>query len=151
MDLGERLESLKKSGNRVIVINDEKSDIYKDYCKKNGIELIDLSLKLADLLSGLTDDEKGHEAWDKLSNDLKKLGRDVLALYNVDYMFSPEVGNLDPIENFNYYSRGNQMIILFIRAKKDVNHLIYSEEGLPDYNRMDTRKNQYVLGWEDED
>ena len=85
-----------------------------------------------------------------LKNYLKSLNEEILALDKLDYIFSPEVGNLNPVENFNYYSRNNQLIIIFLKARKIGNHLIYSEEGLPDYNNMDISQNKFVLGWEDE-
>ena len=152
-DMGEILEKIKTHRNRVIVINEHNSKKYKDFCKENNIEIIDFSLKLSELLLPLSKIEREHEAWDVIKKWLKKLesSNKVIALDNIDYIFSPEIGNLDPVQNFNYCSRYiPQPIILFIDAKKRGNVLIYSKEGNPDYNEMEISTNEFVLGWEDE-
>lgn len=146
-NLREMLDRVNKQRNRVIIFHERCLNQLKAELKDNEIELIDISLNLAKLLSSSTEEEKSQEAWDILSNWLETQDRKVLALFNIDYMFSPELGTLDPIHNFNYYSRDKQIIILFIRANRDLNHLEYSKEGKPDYNRMDISKNEYVLGW----
>lgn len=151
--LRETLNLANDPGNRyrLIIINEDNSENYKKYCLDNGIKLIDLSLKLSELLFEMTEEEKEHEAWDIFKEWMENQKDRVLAFYNIDYMFSPELGNLDPIKNFNYYSRDKQIIIIFINARKIGNLLLYSEEGLPDYNNMDISENNFVLGWKDED
>ena len=62
-------------------------------------------------------------------------------------MFSEELGNLDVISNFKYYSRNGNIIVLFINGKLIDNHLIYSEEGYSDYRSMDVSEVNLV-GWE---
>ena len=150
-DILKMLERVDKQRNRVIIFNERCLEQFKGNIENNGIKLTDFSFKLAELLSSFTNEKKSHESWDTFVDWMESRNDNVLAFYNIDYIFSPEVGNLDPIENFNYYSRSKQRIILFIRAKRYSNHLEYSEEGKSDYNRMDISKNEYVLGWEDED
>lgn len=153
-DMGEILEKIKTHRNKVIVINEQNSKKYKDYCIENNIEIIDFSLKLSELLLPLSDIERENEAWDVVKKWLATLknSTDIIALDNIDYIFSPEIGNFDPIQNFNYCSRYiPQPIILFIDAKKRGNVLIYSKEGNPDHNEMEVSTNEFVLGWEDED
>ena len=102
--MGKVLEKVKSHRNKVIIINEQNSQEYKEYCLENNIELIDLSLKLSELLSPLSKEGREQEAWDILKEWLESLKlKEVIALNNIDYMFSPEVGNLDPISNFNYY------------------------------------------------
>lgn len=62
-------------------------------------------------------------------------------------MFSPELSNLDVISIFKYYSRYGHIIVLFINARLMDNHLIYSEEGYPDYKSMDVSEVN-IVGWE---
>ena len=50
-------------------------------------------------------EEKEHETWDLIKNYLNSLNFNILVLHNVEYMFSEELGNLDVISNFKYYSR----------------------------------------------
>lgn len=151
IDMEEILDKVKTHRNKVIIINEQNSKKYKEFCNQNNIELVDLSLKLSQLLSPLSKEEKEQEAWDILKEWLKSLkDKEIIAINNIDYMFSPEVGNLDPIKNFNYYSRHTpQIIILFIDAKKRGNMLFYSKEGKPDYNEMGISMNEFVLGWEE--
>lgn len=151
-NLREILKAVGDPGKRykVIIINEKNSKTYRKYCQDNSIKTVDLSLKLSELISELTAEEKEQEAWDIFKEWMENEEYPVLAFYNMDYMFSPEVGNLDPIKNFNYYSRDKQTIILFINARKRGNSLLYSEEGLPDYNDMDISENDFVLGWENE-
>lgn len=149
-DIQNMLERLDKQRNRVIIFNERCLEQFKLNIENNGIKLTDLSFKLAELLSLYTNEKKSHESWDTFVDWMESQNDNVLAFYNIDYIFSPEVGNLDPIENFNYYSRSKQRIILFIRAKRYSNYLEYSEEGKSDHHRMDISKNEYVIGWENE-
>lgn len=153
-NLEQLVNTIKNQRNRVIIINQKYVDKYRNYFHNNNIELINLSLTLSGLLTNLEKEEREHEAWDILKgwmDSQEEYSGDILAFYDIDYMFSPEVGNLDPIKNFNYYSRDKQIIILFINARKVGNLLIYSSEGSPDYNEMDISMNDFVLGWETED
>lgn len=153
MNLKDAVNHMKKGvkRNRVIIINQDNSAKFHDECRNLNIKPINLSLKLSELLSDLSQEEKENEAWDILKNYLESLSDEIIALDNLDYIFSPEVGNLNPVENLNYYSRNNQLIIIFLKARRIANDLIYSEEGLPDYNRMDISQNNFVLGWDHED
>lgn len=152
MNLKDVIKHMQKGvkRNRVIIINQDVSSKYLDEISEISLEKVDVSLKLAEILSGLPLEVKENESWDLLKEFLESLNKDILVLENLDYIFSPEVGNINPVENFNYYSRNNQLIIMFLKARKIGNDLIYSEEGLPDYNRMDISQNKFVLGWEDE-
>ena len=142
------LMDVKDQYYRVILVNEENSEKYKKYCKENKIPVINLSAKLAELLSGLSEEERSMEAWDKLKDWMSSQKEPIIAFEAIDYLFSPEVGIIDPTKNFGYYSRDKQIIILFIRARKRNNLLIYSEEGNEDYAEMDISSNQgFVLGW----
>lgn len=147
-DIDQILKDLKYQYHRVLIINEENSEEYKDFCRKNNIPLIDLSEKLSELISDLPIEEREMEAWDKLKDWLDSVKGDIVAFYNIDYVFSPEVGIIDPVKEFSYYSRSKKIVILFIKAKKKNNLLMYSEEGNQDYKEMDISNNQgFVLGW----
>jgi hypothetical protein len=147
-NLDQLLEDIKNQYNRVIIINEEDSEKFKVFLKNKKIPIINLSQKLSELISNLSDKEKQMEAWDVLKNFMDGFDKQIIAFENIDYMFSPEVGVLNPISNFNYYSRNKKPIILFIRAKKRGNLLIYSDEGNIDYCEMDISINEgFVVGW----
>ena len=147
--MGKVLEKVKSHRNKVIIINEQNSQEDKEYCLENNIELIDLSLKLSELLSPLSKEGREQEAWDILKEWLESLKFKEVCSNNIDYMFSPEVGNLDPISNFNYYSRRTLKSLYFSLMLKRGNMLFYSEEGKPDYNEMEISMNEFVLGWEE--
>jgi len=147
-ELKQLLQDVKDQYHRVIIINEENAESYKKFCKDNKIQVLNLSTKLSELVANLSADEKPMEAWDKLKEWMSSLKDTILAFDNIDYLFSPEVGIIDPIKNFNYYSRDKQVIIVFIKARKRNNLLIYSEEGNEDYSELDITNNEgFVLGW----
>ena len=146
-DFIQLIKDVQDQYHRMILVNEENSEKYKKYCKSNNIPLINLSAKLAELLSDLSEEERSMEAWDILKDWMRGLEEPILAFEEIDYLFSPELG-LDPIKNFGYYSRDKQVIILFMRARKRNNLLIYSEEGNDDYREMDISSNEgFVIGW----
>ena len=122
----------------------EKTNVqdFEDIVKVNITKLL-----TEELLVDKTQEEKEHETWDYIKNYLDSLDFKILILHGVDYMFSPELGNLDVISNFKYYSRNGHVIVLFINARLMDNHLIYSEEGYPDYRSMDVSEVN-IVGWE---
>ena len=147
-DFEQLLDDVKDQYYRLILVNDNDSEKYKLCCKEHDIPVINLSAKFSELLEGLSEDERAMEAWDKLKAWMISLEKPILAFDEVDYLFSPEVGILDPIKNFCYYSRNRQVIILFMRAKKKNNLLTYSEEGNEDYMAMDVSLIEgFLIGW----
>jgi len=91
------------------------------------------------------------EGADILKKYLEEENGEIIALDNVSYSFSPELGKINLVETLNYYSRDNQIIILLIDGKLSGNNLIYSSIENKNYMEMDVSKNKYLLGWEDED
>lgn len=151
MNLKETIEYLK-NGTRhynLIVVNQESRECTKE-CKSlefGEIIKINLTEKLIDeILVDKTQKEKEYETWDTIKDFLNKLDSKIIVLYNLDYLFSPDLGNLDVINNFKYYSRNGQILILFIKGKLIDNHLIHSEEGYPEYRNMDISEVNTV-GW----
>lgn len=152
-DFKHLIDNAKEQYNKLIIVNDEKTeshdpDKYKKYCKEHKIELYDLSVELAQLLADIPENDRDQEAADKLRELFHKMEAEVIAFENVDYLFSQEVGKINPINTFNYLTRRKKVIILFIKAKKRNNLLIYSEEGSPDYMELDISNNEgFVIGW----
>ena len=150
-DFKQLIEGAKEQYNKVIIVNDDDdSTKYKSYCKENQIPIYDLSVKLAELLEKIPKKIKHHEASDILKKWFKEQKDDVIAFDNIDYLFSQELGKNDLINYFNYKTRQNSdpIVILFIKAKKMNNLLIYSEEGKPDYIEIDISSNEgFVVGW----
>lgn len=135
---------------KLIVLNQESKDCINE-CKSldfDGVVKVDITRLLTEeLLDGKTKEEKEYETWEFIKSYLDNLNFKILVLHDVDYMFSEELGNLDIISNFKYYSRNGHIIVLFINGKLIDNHIIYSEEGYPDYRSMDVSEVNLV-GWE---
>ena len=151
MNLKETISSLRQGTKHynLIVINQDSKECIKE-CKSIELnETIKINLNhilLNELLIGKTEEEKEFETWDYIKDFLKNLNYKIIIFYDVDFLFSPELGNLDVISNLKYFSRNGQIVILFIKGKLIDNNLIYSEEGYLDYRSMDISEVN-VLGW----
>ena len=147
------LASAKEQYNKLIIINDERTkahdpDSYKKYCFDKKIPVYDLSVELAQLLLEIPKKDRDQEAADKLRDFFHKIDSNVIAFEDIDYLFSEEVGKINPINTFNYLTRKKKVIILFIKAKRKNNLLLYSSEGSPDYMEIDISNNEgFVIGW----
>lgn len=130
----------------LIVANQENLD-FKNECESLDVQNIKINMDevLLEILNDKSDEEKSFESWDFISEYLDSIDSDLLVIYNVDYMFSPELGNQDIIKNFKYLSR-NRKILLFVNGKIIANDLIHSEEGFEDYKSMDISE-VITVGW----
>ena len=152
MNLKEAIKDLQTGTKhyKLIVVNQNSKDCI-DECKSldfMSIKKVNITKLLTeDLLVEKTQEEKEHETKEYLTDYLDSLDFEILVLHSVDYMFSPELSNLDVISIFKYYSRYGHIIVLFINAKLRNNNLIYSEEGYPDYRSMDVSQVN-VVGWD---
>ena len=152
MNLTEAIEDLQTGTKhfKLLVINQDSNELV-DECKSldfdDMVKLNVTKLLTENLLVDKTQEEKEYETWNYIEEYLDSRDFKILVLHDVDYMFSPELGNLDVISNLKYYSRYGHIIILFIKAKLRDNHLIYSEEGYSDYRDMDISEVN-VMGWE---
>jgi hypothetical protein len=151
VNLKEAIEDLQTGTKhyKLIVVNQESIDCINE-CKSlifDDMVKINISEKLAgEILLDKTKEEKEFESWDLIKDYLRTFNSKLFILHDVEYMFSPELGNLDVINNFKYYSRNGHIIVIFIKGKLIDNHLIYSEEGNPDYRDMDVSE-VTVVGW----
>jgi hypothetical protein len=72
----------------------------------------------------------------ELEKWLSRLKGDKFVFDNIDVLFSPELGKIDPIRMFKYFSREHESIVFFpgrIRGAQAE----YSLEGKPDHIVMD--------------
>lgn len=151
MNLTEAIKDLQngtKHYNLIVANQNSKESIIE--CKNldfNNIVKRDISNKLnEELLDGLTKTDKKHKSWDLIEKYLDSIDYEIFVAFNVGYLFSPDLGNIDVINAFQYYSRDGRIIVLFIDGKVNNNYLSYSEEGLDDYKRMDI-SNVKLVGW----
>lgn len=148
MNIKESIQFLDKGTKHynLIVANQENLD-FKNECESLDVQNIKINMDevLLEILNDKSDEEKSFESWDFISEYLDSIDSDLLVIYNVDYMFSPELGNQDIIKNFKYLSR-NRKILLFVNGKIIANDLIHSEEGFEDYKSMDISE-VITVGW----
>lgn len=151
MNLKEAINEMKRGTKhyKLIVVNQEDKNSINE-CESlddEGILRINVTKTLTEeILVGKDQEDIEFDTWDYIKDYLHSLNFNILILNNVDYMFSPDLGNLDAISNFKYYSRNGHIIVLFIKGKLMGNYLFYSKEGYPDYKRMDVSE-VLVVGW----
>ena len=110
MNLKEAIEDLQTGTKhyKLIVVNQESIDCINE-CKSlvfDDMIKINISERLAgEILLDKTKEEKEFESWDLIKDYLHTFNSKLFILHDIEYMFSPDLGNLDLISNFKYYSR----------------------------------------------
>lgn len=150
MNIKEAIEFLDNGTkhNKLVIANQNSIDCIKE-CESlefSNIEKLNMDKVLLEILDDKSEEEKSFESWDFTKKYLGSINANLLVIYNVDYLFSPELGNQDIIKNFGYLSRSRK-ILLFVDGKIFGSDLIHSEEGYGDYKKMDVSE-FIVVGWE---
>ena len=149
MGIEESIKLLEKGTKhyKLIVVNQKSLESIKECESLNlsDIKKISMDEVLLNILADKTDEERSFESWDFTCEYLKSIESELLVIYNIDFMFSPELGNQDVIKNFKYLSR-TRKILLFVNGKLIGTDLIHGEEGDGDYKRMDISE-VLVEGW----
>jgi chromosomal replication initiation ATPase DnaA len=101
---------------------------------------VNLNLVLAERLlqlprSRYADGVTVHQEIDQLCNELSR-NEQPLLVDNVEMLFSPQLGQVNPVDTFKRVSR-QRPIILALAARRDGNHAEYSTLGRSDYLRME--------------
>ena len=149
MKIKEAVNHLEEGTKRykLIVANQDSMDCVKE-CELLDIpNIVKLNMDkvLLEILEDKNDNERKFDSWDILLDFFNSINAELLVIYNVDYMFTPELGNHDIIKNFSYLSR-TRKILLFVKGKVLGNNLIHSEEGFEDYKNMDVSE-VIITGW----
>jgi hypothetical protein len=107
---------------------------------------VNLNLQLTERLlqlprSRYADGVTVHQALDMLCDELSPAGRPLL-VDNVELLFSPELGKVNPVDTFKRISR-QRPVVLALPARRDGNYAEYSTVGRQDYLRMEI--GEYVI------
>lgn len=149
MNIKEAIEFLDKGTkhNKLVIINQNSIDCVKECESLDISNIVKLNMDeiLLEILRDKTEEEKSFESWDFTKEYIESIDANLLIIYNVDFLFSPDLGNQDIIKNFGYLSR-ERKILLFIDGKIFGTDLIHSEEGYGDYKKMDVSE-YIVVGW----
>jgi hypothetical protein len=116
-----------------------KTKLLKQIAPEVGAEYVNLNLLLTDRLlavpqSRYRDAVTVHRLIDQLCDELSPDGRP-LFVDNVELLFSPEVGRINPVDTFKRMSR-QRPVVLALPAKRQGNHAVYSAMGREDYMSM---------------
>ena len=113
-----------------------KTRLLKELAPEIGAEYVNLNLQLAERLlavpqSRYRDGVTVHRLIDELCDALSPDGRP-LFIDNVELLFSPEVGKINPVDTFKRIARQRQ-VVLALPAKRQGNNAVYSTLGREDY------------------
>ena len=116
-----------------------KTAILKDVAPEVGGEYVNLNLRVAERLLALPrrqydDGVTVHRLIDELCDELSPDGRPLL-VDNVELLFSPELGKINPVDTFKRISR-QRPVVLALPARRQGAHAEYSLLGREDYMRI---------------
>ena len=102
--------------------------------------ILNLNLALTERLRQLprsryADGVTVHAEIDKLCDELSQHGRP-LFVDNVELLFSPELGKVNPVDTFKRIAR-QRPVVLALPARRDGNYAEYASVGRADYLRME--------------
>ncbi len=113
----------------------EKEEIV-DLLKAKGWQLFNVTKELLAILERIPKEKRRLRGSMELEKWLHNLKGDKFLFDNVDLLFSPELGKIDPIRMFKYFSRDNKAVLFFPGRIKG-RQAEYSLEGKPDHIAMD--------------
>jgi hypothetical protein len=116
-----------------------KTAILKDVTDEVGSEYFNLNLHLTERLltlphSRYNDGVTVHQLLDEVCDELSPDGRPLL-VDNVEILFSPELGKINPVDTFKRISR-QRPVVLALPARRRGAYAEYSRLGRDDYMRI---------------
>jgi hypothetical protein len=116
-----------------------KTTILKDISGEVGGEYVNLNLHLAEQLLSIPRSRYGdgvtvHQLIDEFCDDLSPDGRPLM-VDNVEILFSPELGKINPIDTFKRISR-QRPVVLSLPARRRGVYAEYSLVGREDHLLM---------------
>jgi len=129
-----------------------KTTLLKDLAPQVGAEYVNLNLHLTGRLLSLPrrqydDGVTVHQLIDELCDELSPDGRP-LFVDNIELLFSPELGRVNPIDTFKRMSR-QRPVVLALPARRQGNHAEYSALGREDHMSV-SLENFTVIQMEEE-
>ncbi len=115
-------------------IVDEEETI--TFLKSKGWSVYNVTKEFLRILETVPKDKWRMRGSIELEKWLSSLPGDKFVFHRVDMLFSPELGKVDPIRTFKYFSRGRRSVLLFPGRIKG-QRAEYSIEGKPDHMVMD--------------
>jgi len=116
-----------------------KTALLKSLAAEIGAAYVNLNLHLTDRLLSLPrrqydDGVTVHRLIDEMCDELSPDGRP-LFVDNIEILFSPELGKINPVDTFRRISR-QRPVVLALPARRRGNHAEYSVLGCKDHMRL---------------
>jgi hypothetical protein len=116
-----------------------KTTLIKELAEELNGRYINLNLELTERLLALprnryADGVTVHEEIDRICDEYSPDGQP-LFVDNIEILFSPELGKINPVDTFKRISR-QRVVVLALPAKRQGNYAEYSQIGREDYFRI---------------
>ncbi len=137
MKLSELLEQAQNNYYKMLTVidNNHNADKLINTLTPKGWNAYDVTAEVIKMLEGLPEAKRKVRIGIKIKEWFLSLP-DKIILYNTSFLYSPELGRLNPIGAFKYKSR-NKEIIVIMEGQVSGNRLQYSEYGRPDHCDID--------------
>ena len=124
-----------------------KTGIIKDVAAEIDGKYVNMNLELTERLLTLPrrkydDGVTAHRLIDELCDELSPDGEPLL-IDNVEILFSPELGKLNPIDTFKRMSR-QRPVVVALPARRVGNHAEYATIGQADHLKMSLEEFVYL-------
>jgi len=137
LDLQTLIEQNRTNHYKLLVIVDNNHQHQKilETLEKDGWTAYDVNENVLKLIEDIPNEKVKLRIGDKIKQWIKSLPEKII-LYNTNILYSPELGNLNPVGAFKYKARDRE-IIVFIEGYVSGNRIQYSTHGRDDYSMMD--------------
>jgi hypothetical protein len=143
------LDDARQNHFKLLIIPEEEinKEEVKDFLKERGWKLYNLTQELLAILEKIPKEKRRLRASIEFEKWLHELDGSKFLFDNIELLFSPEIGKIDPIRMLKYFSRDHTSVMFFpgkVRGKQAE----YSIEGKEDYMIMDVSE---VLCYSEQD
>lgn len=123
---------------KLLVVPEEGMDKEEiiGFLQARGWQIYSVTKEFLRILEKIPKEKRRLRGSIELKKWLYKLKGDKFLFDNIDVLFSPELGKIDPIRMFKYFSRDCKSVLLFPGRIKG-RQAEYSLEGKPDHMVMD--------------
>lgn len=119
----------------VIVDNSNQHDIIIKALSDKGWQAVDVTEASLHILERIPENQRIFEFGDALKKWFRELP-DRVIFYNTSILYSPELGQLNPVGAFKYKSREKEIIVI-MNGQLYGERIQYSELGRDDYCEID--------------
>ncbi len=119
----------------VIVDNNNQHQNIIDALKDDNWSAYDVTKNIIEMTKNIPENKIKLRIGEQIKHWVKSLP-DKVILYNTNFLYSPELGRLNPVGAFKYKARDKE-IIVFVEGHTSGDRIRYSSVGRDDYSEMD--------------